>query len=165
MFPSHDPWGHSVNTKSVSHDHDLVKSGSRVHSSIATYVNDSSMSHNHSFSATSRNMYLNQIILKAWKASKDVRKNDGGLIALYNGTGVPDKWALCDGTGGTPNMNAYFSAFNGTPGTVTTRANTVSISGNLNSTGHNHSYGGSPSITGVNIAHNAQSYHSHDWRS
>ena len=31
-----------------------------------------------------------------------------GLISLWSGTNIPQGWALCDGTQGTPNLSGRF---------------------------------------------------------
>ena len=151
---------YSVNTKSASHDHQTAHNGSRFDASIATYTNAAAMSHNHTFS-WSATPNLNRVVMRAWLATELLRKNAGGIVALYNGAGVPDKWVLCNGANGTVNLNNYFIYNNGTAGSTVNGGNKISASGSLPNKGHSHSYGGSPVITGSVIAHSSQDYHSH----
>ena len=151
---------YSINTVSASHDHETTHQGSRVHSAIATYTNGHSMSHGHTYS-WSASYNLNRVVIQAWTANAELIKNAGGIIALYNGAGVPDKWVLCDGGNGTKNLNGYFIYNNGTPGTTTAGGNTIYATGTLSNSGHAHSYGGSPVITGTNIAHKSTTSHNH----
>lgn len=151
----------TTNTWSQTHDHHLPGTGSRVNAAIALDVSTNTMSHDHNSFSSTATLNLNRIVLKAWSAASEVIATTPGVIILYNQAGVPDGWVLCDGTGGTPNLNDYFVYNNGTGGTVTNGGNTVTMSGSTNSRSHSHSYSGTPDITGTTVGHNASDSHSH----
>jgi hypothetical protein len=152
---------HGVSTNTLpSHDHNQTHTGSRVNATTKDYINDASYSHSHSVSP-SVSRYMKNTVLKLWKATEDVRKNATGIIALYNGAGVPDGWLLCDGTSGTPNMSGYFTKTSGTAGAVDNTSTYASISGTLSSQSHAHTVGGTPASTGTTVAHQNNVAHNH----
>ena len=69
--------------------------------------------HGHTDSSDIKPLYSNLIPVSMGSGGK----LEVGIVAIFRGSTVPDKWHLCDGNGGTPNiMNKYIRGNNASSG-------------------------------------------------
>ena len=120
-------------------------------------------SHKHS-SSSSFSYSQKRTILRAWTRLEESLIIGDRTIVMYQGTGVPDGWLLCDGSNGTINLVGYFIHLStssvGTQGGGDTISASVSI-GNANSHRHGLDAGTHASAQGYKYGHQQNVSHNH----
>lgn len=123
-------------------------------------INNGGGSHSHSWAPVASFSPV-KAILQAWEASEELRKSVGQPIIMYDQAGVPDKWLLCDGTNGTPDLSDCFIGF-GSSYAAKSGSNTLTLSGDTSSQSHSHSYNTSAgNVACTVVGHTGLETHSH----
>jgi hypothetical protein len=134
----------SFNSASYSHDHKVSETWTAwgIFHDLPTAMGSSGPSHGHSWSPP-YSYSKKVVVLRALKAAADVSNLSGSIIALFDGTTVPDGWYLCDGTNSTPDMSdRYLESHTDGDGSVSGTSHAASVSETSGSSSHNHSQSG-----------------------
>ena len=161
--------GDSISINSVSTSGNHIHTGTvnpSKYGTVSSHFVTSAGDHTHTFTSPSASWSIKTAALAAWsKTSAFGIESD--MICFYNNINPPLGWAVCNGSGGTPNLLNYFIELAATSdeGTLS-GTNTLTLSGSLDtySGNHTHDYGsGALTITpAATIYHTSQSWsHSH----
>jgi hypothetical protein len=119
--------------------------------------------HSHTMTISALTHQLKRIMVAAWtNASADFSWDKDNFIGMWDSGTIPTGWALCDGTGGTPDLRDYFINFDSLANAGTTNAtNQVTFNYSLASRGHTSFVGTASTNTAQNGSHNNTQSHSH----
>lgn len=100
--------------------------------------------HSHTVTVTSASLSLQRYYMGLWESATQEMETIPGMYGLWEDAVAPEKWAFCDGTNGTPNLNSHFINLNSDGGVIGTFAGNHSSTIGLrynNNGGHGHVIG------------------------
>lgn len=119
-------------------------------------------SHSHGLSGFYMNGYVAYVNLKAFYRITASKKIGEGMIILFDGATIPDGWALCNGTNGTPNTINRFARMTSSSLGSTGGSNYTNGGVSLTSAGsHAHPLSNNGTGWACSYLHNSYISHTH----
>ncbi len=130
-------------------------------SSAGYYQGSGNSLHKHTSTPSLTNEAVKRCWLGMWSSLSDYYIGDGVIGMWEDPTTIPDKWSICNGTNGTPDLTDTFIGLDSSKLGQVSGDNTIELSATLNSGGAH--YHGIATVTNCQTQspHNTENAHTH----
>lgn len=131
--------GGNTSASNGAHDHLVNPPGGSSGTTKDSYYWWTAGLHTHEFSVSTVTDDILRCWVSVWSSASELRISSG-LIGMWEDiNNIPDRWSVCDGTNGTPNMVNRFIGLDSAKRGTESGNGTLTASGSLASAGlHNH---------------------------